>query len=410
MAEKEKFHGYTYEELAAIPTQQRIELIATFPESAQAAIKAEHIRRANKLEEDKQQGAVDRQEEAQNLDMQLTLASPFLAIGAKEAVPGAIKGIGSLFSGSTLPTSYAADALAAGATEAAAGSVAGSGALGVGAGGVAPATTTATSGSGIAGALGGALPAAGLAAMAGLYANTGLNAYNELTGDDQGGKTTGAVKAGLLASGIGAPFAIGADLLGLGFKSGKDPEQLERDVVRTLMQERGLADQNYQTASGYDVGRETRDDGTQIFDYYGEDGQTPLASLGDPNAVHQAVGTAAPIAGLLTGFDPRASHHAQGLLAGDFLGGGSSQDAYKSLGYEGLSGRDKAYTEVLNAQGLDPNKRNAMLAQIDKDFGVVNPNAGKGGVEEYGDVYIPEDEEKKKKTEAAKYIASGLLR
>lgn len=405
MATKEPtFGGLTWEQIAAMGPQEKILFVASLPDIDKMALANERDRRAVQAEMDAQQGALDRQDKAELLQMSTILGAagltPLISAGAEKiftnkAGEEAGKGIANVLSGSVKTPVQSVPGQASQAIQASVSpSLPSSGAAGAGK------AVTGFSPSGVAANFAGLPGYAQVGIPAAIVAGGALTAKDAIDFAKSGNPNKGIATAiNSIFPGIGSGVERIASALGLGFKSGKDPEQKERDAVRSYMQDRGLINDSYQTSSGYDVGRELDDGGRQIFDFFEKDANTGQATNKflpgfDPVQTGNAIGTGNLIAAALLGGSPyndagkKTFNHAAGLISGNYLNGGNAQQDLATLGYEGQGGRDKLYSQVLNA-GYDPQTRNALLAEIDKQFGVVNPNAGKGGTQEFGAAYIP---------------------
>ena len=164
---------------------------------------------------------------------------------------------------------------------------------------------------------GGALPFAGA-----IY-----SAYNLVSNFGRSDLATGAINGTALGAYLGSVVPGVGTLLGgmlggvLGaassfvLQSGKDKDQIQRDALRSKLQDLGLIDQNYQIelANGdrFDLGKDggftlENLDGSRRHNYE-TDPSNPLSSL--------AIGLLNPIAFLLTGGEPKAQSDLVGLLA-----------------------------------------------------------------------------------------------
>jgi len=228
-------------------------------------------------------------------------------------------------------------------------------------------------------ALGTNIPGAETLAGIGSYVAPALGAYGAydlLTDDaqkDQGEETAlqGAASGAAMGSMFGLPgMAIGGALGGLGgylhsaFGSGGDPDERQRRDIR-----------GNELANFY-----TGDNRLQFGDVNADVGQlgqggsynVDLAEAGNLDSeLAQTIGGLNPLMALTLGGrgDNRASD-----FTGEFANAAMTSDnpevavqsAYEKAGYD----RDKAYTEVLQMEGLDQATRDAYLAAIDDVFGV----------------------------------------
>lgn len=264
--------------------------------------------------------------------------------------------------------------------------------------GVAPETA-----GGIGQFLGSAIPAA--ATAVGAY-----SLYNNLTdeeADPLGGALAGAGMGGgayaLLATQPELwPFLAitgGSALLGggLGLIKGKNKDRIERDSWRDQLKE------GQWMGMGDDLKVRFSDGGEMNL---GEEGWRDVGGkkgmpfdMPDDEESRQIRGMAQPLAHILIGgSDDRSAKRVQDL--GGYMGNAAKQGNARQRLQELYAGsgldHDTAYGEVwnrYNAGEIDDKTRNAYLAAVDKLYGVVNPNQGKGGTAEFGAAYIPGSEQ-----------------
>lgn len=293
---------------------------------------------------------------------------------------GALGSLGGAYLGSDAGSAALSSALGlGGATTAAATPAAGSAVLNP----ITSAITNAASGAGATGGVGASLGAVApyVAPAIGAY-----GAYDLLSDDanrrkDQGGE--GALQGAASGAAMGSMFgpwgiAIGGGLGGLAgfanaaFGSGGDPNARERRDIRGDELADFYTDDNRLQFGGVDA------DVGQL----GANGSynVDLTEAGNLDSeLAQTIGGLNPLMTLALGDrDPNRASDFAGELANAITATGDPgkdvQAAYSELGYD----RDKAYTEVLNMEGLDSGTRDAYLAAIDDVFGVENPNKGKG--------------------------------
>lgn len=190
------------------------------------------------------------------------------------------------------------------------------------------------------------------------------------------------------------------------FGSSKGKEHMQRDVIRQGMKDMGILPKDNKYVFS---------DGT-VFDF-GLDGGAELQNVGrselqpggtrryfqidwtDPNAAY-VVGGINPILDSLQFGDDEArradigGYYYNATVAGNPKDIDARLREVYSYVYGPQNTRDNAATSVWNAYNngqITPEQRNADLAAIDKIFGVVNPNQGKGGEAEFGRAYIPQN-------------------
>ena len=94
-----------------------------------------------------------------------------------------------------------------------------------------------------------------------------------------------------------------------------------------------------------------------------------------------------PLANILTGGDEKLANDFTGYFLNAVISSGAVPSNVRKLYSDAGLDREQAYTQVLQLyenDELDLDSTEAMLASIDSTFGVVNPNQGVGGQEEFG--------------------------
>lgn len=163
----------------------------------------------------------------------------------------------------------------------------------------------------------------------------------------------------------GAMWGTMASLLG----GGKDKDQRQRDTWRAQEVEKGFLTPDYQL-NGFDVGK----DGGYLM-REGDKSSKPYNVDFNDEASVKALGDVNALATLKANGNEKLGSDIAGYLTNATKGGGgSSQELFQKSGYD----RNSAYQGVLELaqKGLISNeKRDAHLAEIDRIFGVKNPNA-----------------------------------
>lgn len=226
------------------------------------------------------------------------------------------------------------------------------------------------------GSLGGAGATAGLAGMAALWGKTGYNSYKDLMSDDQGRKTTGALKGLAMTNMLTAPLAIGADLLGLSLNSGKDADQNQRDEIREYWQKKKILDDDYNVtlANGgkYNIGIEDRNEfyKGQPFNLHDESGTVLDDTGADSETTGQTIGALDPLSYIMTGGSERAGNFT-GYLTKAVQSEGDINDNVMAQ-YEAADlDRNKAAQathHLFDTGKIDEGRRDAHLAAIDRIF------------------------------------------
>jgi len=314
--------------------------------------------------------------------------------------------------------------------------VVGSGVVGGGSAGAAGAAGAGATGTAGMGALGlGGLVAAGVAGSiagnelaekygggengAGSVAYNAAMAQNPINQVWQGAEDLGNIMSGKdisLSTQVATAWPTGGlsllynPVFGQGgmFGSSKGKDQLARDAIRNDPRIREALDQDYNfTFSdggkfnfGMDGGAELENqnptNGMSGFRHYYD------VDWSDPNA-GEMVGSLAPLSSAM-GLDDKAASDFTGYLYNSVNSGGDPSkrrsDLYNAIYGSGDAGRNKAAETVwasFNAGNITAEQRNSQLADVDEQYGWINPNQGKGGVLEYGDAYIKPGEEKDRK-------------
>lgn len=193
------------------------------------------------------------------------------------------------------------------------------------------------------------------------------------------------VKAVLLTNPITAPIAAGLDFLGVDLFGHHSPDHIRRNQVRHALKENtDLIDEN---------GRFTLADGTKV-----REGEldTDLLPEGKSfnvdfsrDGIGDIVGSLNPLAEIIqrrTDMPDHIRENFAGILSNIASSEGDVTENVKNFYDQAGLSRDDAFTNILQASdpniagdaALDAGTRDAMLAAIDKVFGVENPNQGKG--------------------------------
>lgn len=175
-------------------------------------------------------------------------------------------------------------------------------------GDVATAATPAAAGNTF-GVLGGALPVAGLAGMAVLAGQQGLDAWKKM--QDAKTSSAGTIKAAMMTNPMTAWAAPLVDYLGI--TSGKHPDQYRRDAVRDYLKEIGAVGDDYMLELA---------DGAGAYDI-GKDGSDARYNLDfNKEGVGDLVGLAQGLAAALTGGDQKLTSDFTGYLVNAAMSGG----------------------------------------------------------------------------------------
>lgn len=240
----------------------------------------------------------------------------------------------------------------------------------------------------------------GAAGVAAYYGPSAVSAAQDLFSDDTAAQTSGGVRAAALSNPITAWAVPITDALGidLSFGAGKHEDQLRRDAARDHFADIGAAlvgeDGHHQVqltdGSTFDIGR---DGGEPFYNVgYGTQGyvdgteQAPgdVTQYIDAN-YGQTVGALDPLIAYHTGGNDKLRRDMTGYYTNAFHSVSDPEKEIASFYEQHSPGRDELYGWVVqqyNDGKLDADTANAWRAEIDKRYGVVNPNQGRGGKDE----------------------------
>ncbi len=219
-------------------------------------------------------------------------------------------------------------------------------------------------------AIASAMPWLGLAGQAYLYGKNGYDAAKGLTNSTASDDANSAIKAGLLATGPLAGWA--APLVDVvGFKSGKHKDQYQRDaIIKHLRDNKFIDEKNTIGLAGggrFDLGDETISGlGTKNDKSYNINWEDPR--------VNEAVGAIQPLVDVLLGnsSEKRTSDLTGKLVNAALSSGDMSTDSIRGFYEQAGFDREKAAAAInelaKDAERLDPARRDAYLAAIDKLF------------------------------------------
>jgi hypothetical protein len=175
-----------------------------------------------------------------------------------------------------------------------------------------------------------------------------------------------------------ATWALAAGLKQIGSSKGKD--QMARDRIRKMMQERGMLDENWNMVnadgSKWDIGK----DGSKFEEF----------STVDPNKGHtgQAIGAINPLAHLITGGDEKLATSFAGYMTNAVMQGRGGIDPaaananalaqYKKAGFDTPEKAIAGIDELLKQGKIDEAKAAAFKNGIQTVFGIAKPAASQG--------------------------------
>lgn len=163
-------------------------------------------------------------------------------------------------------------------------------------------------------------------------------------------------------------FASGQGIFG----SSKGREQQARDQVRKGLQSSGILDKDYMLTladnqTKFDVGK---DAGAKLTNAAGEQRHQFDVDFGDKRA-SEVVGALNPLAAIISEGDEKLTSDFAGYFTNAALTSGDPEENARAFYKQGGYDRDKAYQAVLDlGDKIDPGRRDAYLAGIDKLFGV----------------------------------------